>query len=453
MKPRHKEPRHSEARMGYRRMPRTTEPRSIQTGGSSRSGTLSMGGRFCGDFTIPRIEMPSLEVFDRDYARVGKPVILTNLFQRTRAAQKWTPDYLVKAVGSRDVILTKLRNHKLCNNNVRYTVPFSDYAAAAFDSDAQAGEYCVQQIELPPEIANDLPTPKLVGSWLRLKPRFWLSTPGHVTETHRDSYHNLLAQVIGQKKLTLFSPIFTHALYSHHPRSPLARYSRINMDRPDLYRFPAARELTPTEITLHAGEALFLPVYWWHRVATLEVSVSVNFWWAPPLGLSLHPQLRPQLPMETPEEIFTAVHTAADLSPFPSEFDVVEYLWSEGFQLIAAAYLYHCMLLLIAARSRTAVAVRHHHGLVRAARALVMSNIVSEDDFQTIWSILRSCRGAVELLGSNHRPAPHHGIADMAPLVTQARRLASRLKCTRHFHPSRWLPERPFGLNRDRNIS
>jgi hypothetical protein len=397
--------------------------------------------------------MPSLAAFDRDYARVGKPVILTNLLQETRAAQKWTPDYLVKAVGTQDVILTKLRNHKWRSNNARYSVPFSDYAAAAFANDLHAREYCVSKLELPPGIANDLPIPKLVGSWLRLKPHFWLCTPGHVTETHRDVYHNLLAQVVGQKKLTLFSPIFTHALYPHHPGGPLAGFSRIDLDHPDLYRFPAARELTSTEITLRAGEALFLPVYWWHRVETLEVSVSVNFWWAAPLRLSLHPQLWPYLPLDTPEELFTAVHASADLSSFPSEFDVVEYLWSGGFQLFAAAYLYHCIAMLIAAKSRNAVAVCHHHGLVRAARDLVRSNLVSADDFQTIRSLLGSCRGAVGLLARNHRLAPPHGIADMGPLVTQARRLAAKLKCASHFRPSRWVPERPFGLSRDRNTS
>jgi hypothetical protein len=414
---------------------------------------LSTGGRFCGDFTIPRMEMPSLAAFDRDYARIGRPVILTNLLQGTKAAKKWTSDYLIKTIGTQDVILTRLRNHKLRSGNIRYTVPFSDYAAAVFDNDLQASKYCVQQIELPPQIANDLPTPKLVGSWLRLKPRFWLSTPGHVTEMHWDGHHNLLVQVIGIKKLTLFSPIFSHALYTHQRRTLLARYSRIDMDRPDLYRFPAARELTPTEITLHAGEALFLPVYWWHRVQTVAVSVSVNFWWAPPLGLSLHPQLRPQLPMETPEELFTAIHASADLSPFPSELDVVESLWSEGFQLYAAAYLYHCISLLIAARSGNTAPGQHHHGLVRAARALVLAHLVSADDLQTIRSILGSCRRAVERLGGNPRHPPHHGITDLAPLVTQARQLVAKLQCGSLFRPSRWLPERPFGMSRDGTIS
>jgi hypothetical protein len=68
-------------------------------------------------------QLPSLAAFDRDYAGIGRPVILTNLLQGTRAAKKWTPDYLIKTIGTQDVILPRLRNHKLRSGNIRYTVP------------------------------------------------------------------------------------------------------------------------------------------------------------------------------------------------------------------------------------------------------------------------------------------------------------------------------------------
>src|SRR5262249_16992246 len=231
----------------------------------------------------------------------------------SKAAKTWTPDYLVKTVGSQEIVLTKLRNHKLRSDNTRYTVPFAEYAKHAFANDTDAGKFCVQQIELPTQITKDLPVPKFVGSWLRARPHFWLSTPGHVTETHLDANHNLLAQIIGEKKITLFSPIFSYALYSHHARSRLARYSRVDMEQPDLYRFPSARKFTPPVVPPRAGEALFLPVHWWHRVQTLKVSVSVNFWWAPPLNLLLHPKLALR---GTPAALFKAIHNLADLSSF-----------------------------------------------------------------------------------------------------------------------------------------
>jgi hypothetical protein len=384
------------------------------------SDTLSASGRYCGDFTVGRIEMPSVAAFNRDYARIGKPVIITNLLEKTRAAKKWTPDYLIKTVGAQQITITKLRNGKLRSNNARYAVPFADYAARAFANDPQARRYCAQQIKMPEPIARDFPTPGLVGSWLRVQPHFWLSTPGHITETHRDANHNLLAQVIGKKKLTLFSPVFAHALYSHHPRSRLSRYSRLDMDHPDFHRFPQARELTPTEVTLNAGEALFLPVYWWHRVQTLEPSVSVNFWWAPPLGLSLTPQV---MASAVPDELFRAVHALADLSSFASEYDVVQYLWDQGFRVLAVAYLHHCLAVL---RD-----VNRHNGVNGGA-------------LRSLRSIRKSCRPAVKLIASVRRSSALHGIPDITPLLAAARELTRTLKCDHYFRPSRWVPPRPF---------
>jgi hypothetical protein len=391
------------------------------------NATLSRGGRYCGDFEIARIEMPSAAEFERNYARVGKPVILTSWLGRTAAARKWSPEYLVRAVGRQPTIVTRLRGGKLRSDNTRYVASFADYATRAFGGDPVARRFCVQQIDVPAAIARDLPTPRIVGSWLRQKPRLWLSTPGHVTETHRDENHNLLAQVLGRKRLTLFSPVFAPALYSHRP-GRLGRYSRVDLERPDLDRFPEARELTPTQVVLEPGEALFLPVHWWHRVETLETSVSVNFWWAPPLNLLLHPQW--SRTGGTPGELFATVHALADLSTFASELDVVECLRREGFDRLAATYLCHCLAILAAPSDREAVAAH--------ARSAAQSTAHS------LRSIRRDCRRAVERLAGSRRHVLDEGTEEIGSLVDRARRLAARLGRAGRLRPSRWL--RPPGL-------
>ena len=125
---------------------------------------LSRGGRYCGDFQVARIEMPAAADFERDYARVGRPVIVTGWLGRTAAGRKWSPEHLVRAFGEREVVLTRLRHGKLRSDNDRYRVRFADYAAAAFAGDPAAREFCVQQIGLPKEIARDLPPPPIVAT-------------------------------------------------------------------------------------------------------------------------------------------------------------------------------------------------------------------------------------------------------------------------------------------------
>jgi hypothetical protein len=373
------------------------------------NASLSRGGRYCGDFAVARIGMPPAATFQREYARVGRPVIITDWVEKTAAGRKWTPEYLLRTVGRQPIVVTKLRGGKLRSNNTRYVASFADYATRAFGGDPDARRFCAQQIDVPAAIAADLPTPSIVGLWHRQRPKLWLSCPGHVTETHRDENHNFLVQVLGRKRLTLFAPIFTHALYSHRA-SQLARYSRVDLGQPDLHRFPCARELAATQVELEAGEALFLPVHWWHRVETLETSVSVNFWWAPPLHLLLHPRWSAAGP--SAESAFAAVHALADLSSFESEFDVVECLRSEGFERLAAAYLGHC-LAIVAEKDREAAA--------------------------SLRSIRRRCGRAVTLLSQAQRRGPRRRIPEIVALVAEARRLAARLGCTKRLRPSRWV--------------
>lgn len=369
---------------------------------------LSRGGRYCGDFAVARIEMPSAASFEREYARVGRPVVITNWVESTAAGRKWTPEYLLRAVGGEPIVVTKLRGGRLRSNNTRYVASFADFATRAFAGDAVARGFCAQQIDVPAAIAADLPSPRIVGSWRRQRPHLWLSCPGHVTETHRDQNHNLLVQVLGRKRLTLFAPIFAHALYSHRAPGPLARYSRVDLGQPDLERFPCARELAATQVVLSAGEALFLPVHWWHRVETLETSVSVNFWWAAPLNLLLEPHWSGV--RRSAASLFAAVHDLADLSSFESEFDVVECLRSEGFERLAAAYLGHC-LAIAAGKDREAA--------------------------ESLRSIRRRCSRAVTRLSRARRRAPRRETQEIGALVSQARRLADRLGCARRLHPSR----------------
>ena len=159
---------------------------------------------------------------------------------------------------------------------------------------------------------------------------------------------------------------------------------------------------------LEAGEALFLPVHWWHRVETLETSVSVNFWWAPPLNLLL--DLQWAAARRSPESVFADVHALADLSSFESEFDVVECLGSEGFERHAAAYLGHC-LSIVAATDRAAA--------------------------ESLQSIRRRCQRVIAQLDRGRRRVPRARIPEIGALVNEARRLAARLGCTKRLRPSR----------------
>lgn len=46
----------------------------------------------------------------------------------------------------------------------------------------------------------------------------------------------------------------------------------------DFEKYPLAKSITPVECILNAGEALFIPIGWWHSVESLDVSISISFY-------------------------------------------------------------------------------------------------------------------------------------------------------------------------------
>ncbi|WP_186308513.1 cupin-like domain-containing protein, partial [Paraburkholderia sp. BCC1885] len=72
--------------------------------------------------------------------------------------------------------------------------------------------------------------------------------------------------------------------YPYHHDAATAHLSNVEPDRPDLAAYPDYARAEAMRFTIHAGELLFMPVFWWHHVRAPGVSVSVNFWWYPTLG-------------------------------------------------------------------------------------------------------------------------------------------------------------------------
>jgi hypothetical protein len=99
--------------------------------------------------------------------------------------------------------------------------------------------------------------------------------------------------VHGAKKLVLYSPEHLARLYPYSRRTAIPHLSQVDVDAPDLVRFPRFAEAEPIEDVLQAGEMLFMPSLWWHRISAVGLNIAVNFWWDPPLRTALRwPRLR-----------------------------------------------------------------------------------------------------------------------------------------------------------------
>lgn len=99
------------------------------------------------------------------------------------------------------------------------------------------------------------------------------------TPLHHDLTNNLLVQITGRKRVLLVAPDATPRLYNDHHV-----YSRIrDLAEPRIVdRYPALQGIHVHQVLLGPGDALFIPLGWWHQVTALDFSVTfthTNFRW------------------------------------------------------------------------------------------------------------------------------------------------------------------------------
>ena len=121
----------------------------------------------------------------------------------------------------------------------------------------------------------------------------WFSGAGVRTWLHYDNNacHNLNAQIRGAKRCWLFAPRALDCFYPFEldARLPAHNCSRVNVESPDLARFPRFAAAECLEGELREGDLLFIPAFWFHTfLHTGAFNANVNFWWRPE-RLALHP--------------------------------------------------------------------------------------------------------------------------------------------------------------------
>ncbi|CAI8024674.1 Bifunctional peptidase and arginyl-hydroxylase JMJD5, partial [Geodia barretti] len=115
-------------------------------------------------------------------------------------------------------------------------------------------------------------------------------------------------QVSGEKHVTLFDPHHNENLYEAHIPEAILSYSPrtghfsrqrllestsmvmspVDIQDPDLVRFPRFSRAHRLECDLGPGDVLFMPAFWWHEVRSRpdlreRRNLAVNFWYEPVL--------------------------------------------------------------------------------------------------------------------------------------------------------------------------
>jgi ribosomal protein L16 Arg81 hydroxylase len=225
----------------------------------------------------------SAHEFLSDYYSVNRPVVLTDVTDGWPALRKWNPAYLKSVIGDHEVEVMAERNndpnYERRAGTHRRTMRFSEYADKLADIGTSNDYYLVANNHLlERECAEPLwqdfrcderyltPAPPSGTAFL------WFGPGGTYTPLHHDVMNVLFVQVAGRKEFTLISPLASPCVANN-----VGVYADVDPREPDLDRFPRFKSARPVTVTVNPGEALFIPVGWWHAVTALDVSISLTF--------------------------------------------------------------------------------------------------------------------------------------------------------------------------------
>ncbi|WP_265270277.1 cupin-like domain-containing protein [Nostoc sp. KVJ3] len=226
--------------------------------------------------SVERRSNLSHDQFVREYASIGKPVIITDAMKDWTASTKWNMNFFKSECGSLNIKVREDGDH---SRTLQMTV--ADYIDYITASDRKKILYLFDfHPYLHPKLYEDYKVPVYFHNLFDRLPKNFQEKYDYPLDYlligPKDSYISLhidgeyayawLALISGRKKCVLFTPDQTDLLYN----------GEVNVFNPDLEKFPLYTNAKSVEIILEAGEIIYFPPRWWHQVKNLEDSIAVS---------------------------------------------------------------------------------------------------------------------------------------------------------------------------------
>ena len=193
--------------------------------------------------------------------------------------ERWTFDYLAEKIGNAVVELQGQRlsgeDYELAKDRHKRHVAFGEFISLLRQTESSNDFYITAYNDTVNKQAL-APLWQDVGDIALLKSSggrdcfFWMGPKGTITPFHHDLTNNLLLQISGRKRVKMIAAYDLPQMRNHlHCFSLWASSEEI----------AAQGEKAPTiwECDIGPGEAIFLPVGWWHHVEALDHTIGMSF--------------------------------------------------------------------------------------------------------------------------------------------------------------------------------
>jgi lysine-specific demethylase 8 len=236
---------------------------------------------------IPRLAAASEPGAIHELLRTESPFVVTDEVTLWPAFRRWSIDALSADHPQRRVTVNALPRGAFTAHDIRL---LSMTLKEFFETFGREGSDTIYRIVQPllntfPWVASDVRPPSFIEVERIRQCGVWVDPAGVRTHLHWDSIPGFLGVVTGAKRVMLFSPDQYEALYPCHinwKQLNTISWSYVDVESPDLQRFPRYAHARGHTVDVAAGEMLFIPKNWWHAVFNdAALTIGVNFWLFP----------------------------------------------------------------------------------------------------------------------------------------------------------------------------
>ena len=234
---------------------------------------------------ISRVAGLSREEFYVRYVERGQPVVLTDAASDWPAVSKWTSEYLAGSAGDLVVQLRSIDPRKPPAHSLHRTESTLREYLARLPTAAIGDPYLAEQPleKLFPHFLVDIGTIRYSQS-----PASNLSvmlSSKSVAPLHYHPHSEAIShQIAGTRRFLLLPPAETSKLDPAPVTGPLWNFARRVIKEDEIMSMPEEA----FETTLTPGEAIFIPLHWWHTVfASTGLSILL-------CDFFVYPHTRPQ---------------------------------------------------------------------------------------------------------------------------------------------------------------
>lgn len=294
---------------------------------------------------VPRVVASSPHVV-RTFIDIATPGVFTQDIAKTSVGRLLTPKDLRHTFQNEPVIVSVSRGGAFRPQSGS-EIPgrrmhFAEFATYAENSNRQSRERLyLSQLPLdatPAILGSDVATPSYFSDGCSpVSKNLWFGPAGTISPLHFDRSHNQLHQHWGRKHVVMVDPSHFHLLKPGPKNSGSPHVSSLDLVTSD-FNIDLSRLNAPClETILEPGDVLFVPAFWWHHVMSIDVAISINYWWRPPISACLYPSFFRMVSSRSVYQDPSVVTNWVDIAPQRLDTGLCLFLADAGHTFGAAA--------------------------------------------------------------------------------------------------------------------